>query len=97
MAPSHKRPASSQLENLLRGQQRHGAYRTEFDRLLALDRPLRDSDKLHFEVLQDFASSQLTRIPDLRKAFFVATDSGVSSMLRGIAHYVILRQALAVS
>ena len=95
--PSRKRPASSRLENLELGRQRPGTYRTEFDRLVALDRPLRDSDKLHFEVLQELACNQLARIADARKAFFVATDSGASVMLRAIADFVLLRQALAVS
>ena len=101
--PAQKRPASSALENLARGRERTGAYLTEFQRLLDLTRarPLRNADRGTFEALVELRPALLGQFGDggvdLRKAFFVSSQSGVDSAVQAIAHYILLREALRVS
>ena len=97
--PPRKRPAAVPLENLARGRERTGPYNIEFQRLLDLrsSRPLVDADRGTFEALMELRPSIVQNLGDninLRKAFFVSSQSAVDSAVTAVVHYILLREAL---
>ena len=100
--PPRKRPAAVPLENLAQGRERTGPYHIEFQRLpdLRSSRPLVDADRGNYEALMELRSSIVQKLGDgidLRKAFFVFSQSGVDSAVTAVVHYILLREALRVS
>ena len=100
--PPRKRPAAVPLENLAQGRERTGPYHIEFQRLLDLrsSRPLVDADRGNYEALMELRPSIVQKLGDgidLRKAFFVSSQSGVDSADTAVVHYILLREALRVS
>ena len=56
-----------------------------------------DADRGNFEALMELRPSIVQKLGDninLRKAFFVSSQSGVDSAVTAVVHYILLREAL---